>query len=121
MAATLGTCLAAFAEDIRVTGTVTDRAGVPVIGAVVQIPGGTSGTMTDEVFGTVMAHAASYILPYSDSTDYGDNAELLGAYLTLSIDSTYYLESSQEGIHQRIKIYELTSPIDSTLIFCNST
>ena len=78
------------------------------------------GTMTDEVFGTVMAHAASYILPYSDSTDYGDNAELLGAYLTLSIDSTYYLESSQEGIHQRIKIYELTSPIDSTLIFCNS-
>lgn len=48
LAAMSGTCLAAFAEDIRVTGTVTDQAGVPVIGAVVQIPGGTSGTMTDE-------------------------------------------------------------------------
>lgn len=78
------------------------------------------GTMTDQVFGTVMAHAASYILPYSESTDYGDSPELLGAYLTLSIDSTYYLDDSQEGIHQRIKIYELNSPIDSTLLFCNS-
>lgn len=78
------------------------------------------GTLTDDTFGTMMAHSASYILPYSDSTDFGDTRELIDAYLSLSIDSTYYLDPNQEGIHQRIRIYKLTVPMDSTLQFCNS-
>ena len=78
------------------------------------------GTLTDDTFGTMMAHSASYILPYSDSTDFGDTRELIGAYLSLSIDSTYYLDPNQEGIHQRIRIYKLTVPMDSTLQFCNA-
>ena len=78
------------------------------------------GTMTDPVFGTVTCNAASFIVPYSDSTDFGDSPELIGAYLTLSIDSTYFMESSQEGIHQRIRVYKLTHTMDSTLMFCNS-
>lgn len=76
------------------------------------------GTLSDPIYGTVTCNAASFIVPYSDSTDFGDNAELIGAYLTLSIDSTYFLESGQEGIHQRIRIYKLTHLLDSTMEFC---
>ncbi len=78
------------------------------------------GTLTDPKFGTVTCNAASFIVPYSDSTDFGDNPELIGAYLTLSIDSTYYLEENQEGIHQRIRVYKLTHKMDTALQFCNS-
>ena len=90
LAATLGTCLAAFAEDIRVTGTVTDRAGVPVIGAVVQIPGGTSGTMTDEagtyaievpsdgtLYVSIMGYVPQEIAVYPDLTAF-ENVKLFG-------------------------------------------
>lgn len=76
------------------------------------------GTLSDPIYGTVTSNAASVIVPYSDSTDFGDNPELIGAYLTLSIDSTYFLENSQEGIHQRIRIYKLTHLLDSTMEFC---
>ena len=78
------------------------------------------GTISDPLFGTVTSNAASYIIPYSDSTDFGTDPELIGAYITLSIDSTYYLESNQEGIHQRIRVYRMTHELDSTLEFCNS-
>ncbi len=37
----------ALAQDHKVTGTVTDQTGLPVIGAVIQVVGGTSGTTTD--------------------------------------------------------------------------
>lgn len=78
------------------------------------------GSLTDPIFGTVTCNAASYIVPYSDSTDFGDSPELIGAYLTLSIDSTYILDNSQEGIHQRIRVYKLTHEIDSTMLFSSS-
>lgn len=78
------------------------------------------GTLTDPTFGTVTCNAASFVVPYSDSTDFGDNPELVGAYLTLSIDSTYFLDESQEGIHQRIRVYKLTHKMDTALLFCNS-
>lgn len=79
------------------------------------------GTMTDPVFGTVISNSATFILPYSDSTDFGEDPKLLSAYLNLSIDSTYYLENDQKGIHQRIKIYKLLTPLDSSNMgFCNS-
>ncbi len=44
----LGGCSAAFAQNITVTGTVTDQAGIPVIGAFVQVAGSTTGTMTGD-------------------------------------------------------------------------
>ena len=79
------------------------------------------GTMTDPVFGTVESSGATFIVPFSSTTDFGDNPELRSAYLTLSIDSTYYLEDDQKGIHQRIKIYRLETPLDSSNMgFCNS-
>lgn len=78
------------------------------------------GTMTDPVYGRVVCNAASYILPYSDTTDFGENPELISAYISLSIDSTFYLDQSQEGIHQRIKIHKLKSRLNDTLSFCNS-
>ncbi|HJB44793.1 MAG TPA: DUF4270 domain-containing protein [Candidatus Coprenecus merdipullorum] len=78
------------------------------------------GTLSDPVFGTVTCNAASFIVPYSDSTDFGDSPELLGAYITLSIDSTYFLDNSQEGIHQRVRIYKLTHALDTVMMFCNS-
>lgn len=78
------------------------------------------GTMSDPVYGTVTCNAAATIVPYSDSTDFGENPELISAYLTLSIDSTYYLNDNQEGIHQRIKVYKLTSPLNDEIGYCNS-
>ena len=44
----LGGCSVAFAQNITVTGTVTDQAGIPVIGAFVQVTGSTTGTMTGD-------------------------------------------------------------------------
>ncbi len=78
------------------------------------------GTMTDPVFGTVVCNAASYILPYSDSTDFGENPELRSAYIALSVDSTYYIDQNQQGIHQRIRIYKMKSRLGDSLGFCNS-
>ena len=78
------------------------------------------GNMTDPVFGTMTSNAASYILPYSDSTDFGTDPVITSAYISLSVDSTYYLDNSQEGIHQRIKIYSLTERIDTNAVFCSS-
>ena len=79
------------------------------------------GTMTDPVFGTVESSAATSIIPYSSSTDFGDSPKLLSAYINLSIDSTYYLEEDQKGIHQRIKIYRLLTPLDSSNMGFNNS
>ena len=40
-------CVSVFAQDQRVTGTVTDETGTPVIGATVSVDGTTRGTVTD--------------------------------------------------------------------------
>ncbi|MEE1148606.1 MAG: carboxypeptidase-like regulatory domain-containing protein, partial [Alistipes sp.] len=40
-------CFGAFAQGQRVTGTVTDETGTPVIGAAVVVKGTTRGTSTD--------------------------------------------------------------------------
>ena len=40
-------CVSVFAQDQRVTGTVTDESGSPVIGATVAVEGTTRGTVTD--------------------------------------------------------------------------
>ena len=53
------------------------------------------GNMTDPVFGTMTSNAASYILPYSDSTDFGTDPVITSAYISLSVDSTYYLDNSE--------------------------
>ena len=45
-ALTLG-CFGAFAQGQRITGTVTDETGVPVIGGAVVVEGTTRGTTTD--------------------------------------------------------------------------
>ncbi len=78
------------------------------------------GNMTDPVFGTVMSNSASFIIPYSDSTDFGVEPKLISAYLSLSIDSTYFINSNQEGIHQRLNIYKLISEMDTCDGFNNS-
>ena len=47
MVATLTLCFGAFAQGQRVTGTVTDETGAPVIGAAVIVEGTSRGTTTD--------------------------------------------------------------------------
>ncbi len=78
------------------------------------------GNLTDPVFGTVTSNAASFIIPYSDSTNFGVEPKLISAYLSLSIDSTYVLNRNQEGIHQRLNIYKLISEMDTCDGFNNS-
>ena len=39
--------LSAWAQNISVSGTVTDKSGEPVIGAYVMVQGTTNGTSTD--------------------------------------------------------------------------
>ncbi|MBQ8646449.1 MAG: carboxypeptidase-like regulatory domain-containing protein, partial [Bacteroidales bacterium] len=39
--------LSAWAQNISVTGTVTDKSGEPVIGAYILVQGTTNGTSTD--------------------------------------------------------------------------
>lgn len=78
------------------------------------------GSMSDPVFGTAVSNAATYVLPYSDSTDFGDNPRLTSAYMVLSVDSISYIDNDRKGMHQRIHIYRLTSPLDSTIGLCNS-
>ncbi len=71
------------------------------------------GYITDPVYGTVISNAASYIIPYSQETDFGKNPKFNSGYISLSIDSTYFLDDNQEGIHQRLNIYKLTSVMDT--------
>lgn len=77
------------------------------------------GDMYSPVFGSVVSSGASFIMPYSDSTDFGVNPKLVKATLNLSIDSTYFTDNSQEGIHQRLHIYKMTSMLDSTISYNN--
>ncbi len=93
--------------DIPVTNKVSDS---------VKSVNGTSmlvGHITDPVYGTVISNSASYIIPYSQTTDFGEDPKFLSGYISLSIDSTYFLNDNQEGIHQRLNIYRLTSVLDS--------
>ncbi len=93
--------------DIPVTNKVSDS---------VKSVNGSSllvGHMTDPVFGSVISNSASYIIPYSTKTDFGDNPKFISGYISLSIDSTYYINDNQEGIHQRLNIYKLNSVLDS--------
>lgn len=78
------------------------------------------GSLKDEIFGEVYSDGASVIIPYSDSTYFGENPILRSAYISLDIDTTLFLDPSQEGIHQNIKIYKLISTLDSTKNFTNS-
>lgn len=78
------------------------------------------GSLRDELYGEVSSDGASVILPYSDSTDFGENPVLHSAYLSLHIDTTLYTDPTQEGIHQNITIYKLITPLDSTKNFTNS-
>ena len=78
------------------------------------------GSINDETFGNVYSSGASFIVPFSDSSDMGKTRILKDAYIKLSIDSTICIENSQEGIHQSIRIYEMLTPIDSSKRFCNS-
>lgn len=78
------------------------------------------GNLNDEIFGNVQSSGASFIVPFSDSSDLGKTRILKDAYILLSVDSTIFIENSQEGIHQTVRIYEMLTPIDSSKRFCNS-
>lgn len=78
------------------------------------------GAMTDPTYGKLHSGGASFVLPYSDSTDFGDDPRLVEAYMLLSVDSTLYTNDNQEGIPQNIYIHRLNHEIDSTMGFCNS-
>lgn len=78
------------------------------------------GDLHHPVFGTVRSGGASYIMPYTESKSLGVGPKLIKAYLTLNVSSTYCTNDSQEGIHQRLRIYELLEPIDSTMSTCES-
>lgn len=78
------------------------------------------GDMYSPVFGSIKSSGASYILPYSDSTDFGVDPKLVKATLNLSIDSTFFTDPAFEGIHQRFHIYKLLAPLDSTIGYNDS-
>ena len=58
LSVTLSLCLASFAQQVQVTGTVKDNAGNPVAGATILVEGTTNGT-TSNVDGSYSISAAS--------------------------------------------------------------
>lgn len=78
------------------------------------------GSLYDEIYGRVYSDGASLIIPFSDSTYFGESPKLRSAYLSLQVDTTLFLDNSQEGIHQNIQIYKLLTDLDSTKNFSNS-
>ena len=47
MLVVLGLCATVHAQDVEVSGTVTDQAGEPVVGASIMVEGTTNGTSSD--------------------------------------------------------------------------
>ena len=58
LSVTLSLCLASFAQQVQVTGTVKDNAGNPVAGATILVEGTTNGT-TSNADGSYSISAAS--------------------------------------------------------------
>ena len=48
--------VSAWAQNISVSGTVTDKSGEPVIGAYILVQGTTNGTSTDIVAASIRAY-----------------------------------------------------------------
>ena len=77
-------CFGAFAQGQRITGTVTDETGMPVIGAAVVVEGTSRGTTTD-VAGFYEIAAAS-------------NANLVFSYLGLQTQTVAVAGRSQVDV-----------------------
>ena len=69
--AVLGVCVAAFAQNRQVSGTVASADGQPVIGATIMVEGTTMGTSTDAEGRFVISAPADGILAVS-CIGYGD-------------------------------------------------
>lgn len=78
------------------------------------------GSICDPTFGPMHSNTASFIRPYSDSTYFGIEPELISVYVNLFIDSTVIYRPDQEGIPQNFKVYEMLSDLDSSKLYNNS-
>ncbi len=78
------------------------------------------GYLHDDIFKTMTVGSATQVLPTSDSTDFGENPQLLYAYINFQIDSTVYYDNSQLGIAQNIYVYKLLKDLDSTSLLNNA-
>ena len=95
-ALTLG-CFGAFAQGQRVTGTVTDETGEPVIGAAVVVEGTTRGTTTDVAGYYEIAAAADANLRFT-YVGYEDQVVAVAGRSTVDV----VLKTSSEQIEEVI-------------------
>lgn len=78
------------------------------------------GNLTNEDYGTTRVGTVAQIIPSSDTLDLGQDPQLINAYLQLKIDSTLFLDASQEGIAQNVYLLRLNSKLDSLRLYNNS-
>ena len=78
------------------------------------------GELSDPVFGSVISSSASLLLPYSDSTQFVDSTSVINIYATLSVDSIFNFQSTDEGIPLAISLHKMLTPLDSTNNFNTS-
>lgn len=78
------------------------------------------GNLTNEDYGTTRMGTVAQIIPSADTLDLGQDPQLINAYLQLKIDSTVFLNPSQEGIAQNVYLLRLNSKLDSIHLYNNS-
>lgn len=78
------------------------------------------GSLTNEGYGTLNIGSVGVILPSSDTMDLGIDPQLNDAFLHVKVDSTLFLDPSQEGIAQNVYLLRLNTELDSVKIYNNS-
>ena len=78
------------------------------------------GSLTNEGYGTLNIGSVGIILPSSDTMDLGIDPQLNDAFLHVKVDSTLFLDPSQEGIAQNVYLLRLNTELDSVKIYNNS-
>ena len=78
------------------------------------------GSLTNEEYGSINIGSVGQIIPSTDTLDLGDNPKLINAFINFKVDSTLFLDPSQEGIAQNVYLLRLNTKLDSIHLFNNS-
>lgn len=78
------------------------------------------GSISDFVFGTTRVSSSVTITTANDSIVWGKDPEVEEVYINFIKESTQYDKDDQEHILQNVYVYELNTPLDSSMYYCNS-
>lgn len=81
----------------------------------------TIGAVRDDTYGLSTRSSAVYLVPLTNSLDFGENPEVRNFRFSAALDTTSFCDEAQKHILQNVNVYELLEPIDAKKNFdCNA-